>query len=114
MEAAVDERREHPDADLGDGPPLEIRMRSIPQDKRPFAEHAQELGVLDWWAIALWLGEHVTIEFDVPEENLRIIMTGHPHQYGPAVLEVRKPDGTVVRRFEQPQVSVEELTDEAE
>jgi hypothetical protein len=114
MEAVVAERKDHPEKSDAHAFPFDTRRRCVPVDKQPFAEHADELGLLDWWAIALGRAEQATIEFVVPQENLRIVMKGHPNRYSPATLEVRAEDGTVIRRFEQQQVPIEELLDNTE
>ena len=53
--------------------------------------------------------DHVSIQFDLPEEGLRITMEGNPDKYGPAVLKVMSSDGELLRRFERRQVDLKAL-----
>ncbi len=78
-------------------------------DLKPYAKHVDELDLTDWWAIALQEGSKVTVEFQVPDEQLRIVLTGDSRQYGPSVLEVWTADGHLLKRFEQEPILVREL-----
>lgn len=93
--------------------PLMKKLQSPEHEMRPYLEHADELTLADWWAIALGESADVTLEFDVPAENLKIQMRGNPRQYGPAQLQVRTSDGRLIRQFERQQIPVDELEPEA-
>lgn len=90
--------------------PRERSMRGVPTELRPYAEHADDLKPVDWWAIALQEATEVSIECRIPDEGLVISMTGDPNKYGPAVLEVRTEDGRLLKRIERQQVPVKEIT----
>lgn len=75
-------------------------------EKSPYARHVDELTMAEWWAVALRLSTLVSVEFEVPGEDLVIAMKGQPNRYGPAVLEVRDREGKVLKRFEREQVPV--------
>jgi hypothetical protein len=84
------------------------RVWTPPEGLRPYAAHVDEIGLTDWWAIALDSTNQVSVDFTVPGEGLHIVMRGNPREYGPAVVEVRSDDGRVLRRFERQQVGVKE------
>ncbi len=81
-------------------------FRGVSEDLRPYAEHVDQLELVDWWAIALQEANDVMMEFRVPKENVRIVLRGDPDQFGPAVLEVWTTDGRCLKRIEQQQVPV--------
>ena len=91
-----------------------MTVRAPCPEMRPYAEHADEMTLTDWWAIALGESTEVTLEFDVPAENLKIRMRGNPREFGPATLQVRTNEGQLIRQFEQQQISVEQLNPDAE
>jgi hypothetical protein len=87
-------------------------VRLVPDELRPYAEHAADLKPVDWWAIASNEATEVSIECRIPDEGLIITMRGDPHKYGPAVLEVRTEDGRLLKRIERQQVPVKEIEPE--
>ena len=91
--------------------PSEIHLlgRSAADELRPYAAHVDKLALAEWWAIALSEANEVTVEFDIPEEGLHILMRGNPHEYGPAVLEVRSADGRLLARFARQQIPVTQI-----
>ena len=91
-----------------------MTVRTPSPEMRPYAEHADEMTLTDWWAIALGESTEVTLEFDVPAENLKIRMRGNPREFGPATLQVRTNEGQLIRQFEQQQISVEKLNPDTE
>ncbi len=84
-------------------------VRQVPSDKRPYAKHVAELTLHDWWAIALQEGASVTVEFELPHEDVRIIAKGEERQYGPEVVEVRTKDGKLLKRYEQRSIEAKEV-----
>lgn len=81
-----------------------------PYGKRPYAQHLNELNLADWWAIALKASDLVTLQFEVPEEDLVIVMQGRPDQYdGPAVVEIRNHAGQVLKRFERQPIAAQSV-----
>ena len=85
------------------------RFWQPPEKLRPYSEHIAELGLLDWWAVALAQSDEVSLDFAGPE-GLHIVMRGNPHRHGPAVLEVRSGDGQVLARFERQQLAVKPVS----
>ncbi len=78
--------------------------RPVPTASRPYAEHADQLKLADWCALAMEHADDVTVEYRVPEENLRIVIRSHPRTSGPGVLEVWSADGRLLKRFQQKEV----------
>ena len=76
----------------------------------PPAPDPEERTVADWWAVALTGADEVTMQFAVPQEDLTITLRGDPRQFGPAVLEIHAADGTLIKRYEQQQVYLNELS----
>jgi len=93
---------------------VSVQWRSVPSTLKPYAENVDELTLVDWWAIAMQEAEHVAVDYLVPHEGLRITVQGDPRKYGPAILEVRTPDGRLLKRFEEEQVPVHKLKPGAE
>jgi len=74
--------------------------RKVPAELKPYAHHVDQLKRADWCAIALEHGNEMTVEFRVPDENLRIRVHGSPRKYEPGVLEVWTADGRLLKRFD--------------
>jgi len=91
-------------AELPMGMPGHVPL--APYDKKPYAQHIEALTLADWWAIAFRDSTFVSAQFEVPNEDLVIIMQGRPDRYGPAVVEIRNHEGKVIKRFEREQVPV--------
>lgn len=86
-----------------------IAIRSVPEQWRPYAQHAEQISLADWWAIGLQQADNVTVEFQLAKEQLRIVMRGDPRKYGPGVLEVWTSDGRLLKRFERKPIAVSEI-----
>jgi len=84
-------------------------LRHVPADKKPYAKHVAELTLHDWWAIALEEGASVTVEFELPDEDVRIIAKGKKRRHGPQVVEVRTTDGKLLKRYEQKPIKAKEV-----
>lgn len=88
---------------------LPAEIPPAPVEKRPYAEHIDELTLADWWAIALRSAELVSVRFELPDEGLQIVLQGRPDRHGPAVVEIRDGEGKVLKRFERRQVEVQPI-----
>ena len=86
------------------GLPADVELP--PPEKQPYAQHVDELTMADWWVIALKSCDLASVQFEVPGEDLVIVMQGRPDRYGPAVVEIRNREGKVLKRFEREQIEV--------
>jgi hypothetical protein len=81
-----------------------LTTRRVSAELKPYAQHADQLTVADWCAIASEHADDVTVEFRVPDEKLRIVLHGNARQYGLSGLEVWTADGRLLKRFELKQL----------
>jgi hypothetical protein len=86
-----------------------LRVRGVPGDRRPFADHVDELTLADWWAIAQSSADSVTVEYHVPSEKLRVVASGPMPGAGPATLEVFAEDGRLLKRYERRPMKVKRI-----
>lgn len=84
-------------------------IRQVPNGLRPYLQHAEEIPLADWLAIALRESELATVRFEIPGEGLVVTISGDPRKFGPATTEVRTHSGELVRRFELKQLPVREI-----
>lgn len=94
--------------DLKDRHAIELKGEAVlPIDvERPLVDHADEMSLAQWWAVAVQEAREVSVRYELPNENLHIITRGDPSAYGPAVMEVWTNDGKLLRKFERQQIPV--------